>query len=172
MLIGLLLFIPLSGLFFVFLIISITFGILRFRSLSQLFNPFHIAVTFFELAEIFVLRSIRGTDTIPVFRGTIEARDGNLYSFQMLGTLNHGQFVTGHHIRLEGDFRKGTFHAKKAYDTTTRSAITTRYRNPWRTVFYLILCIYVVLGIVAAFQVNSGQYNTTYLNNIFYGAFH
>lgn len=146
-LIGLLILIPYIALFVVSGIISFAFGFLGFSSLSQMFNPIIWSTTVFELLEVLALRRIRGTDTVPIYRGMIKDNNSRQYVFMMRGPLNSGNLVVGHHVALTGAWRNGTFIVRHGNDLTINAMISSSYRNPWRIVFFIVLFLYVGLGL-------------------------
>lgn len=146
-LIGLLILAPYVALFVVSGIISFAFGFLGFSSLSQMFNPIIWSTTVFELLEVLALRRIRGTDTVPIYRGMVENNNSREYAFMLRGPLDLGNLVMGHHVRLLGEWKQGTFIARQGSDLTTETAIVSGYRNPWRIIFFVVLCLEVMLGL-------------------------
>ena len=146
-LIGLFLFVPYGVLFAISGIISFAFAFLGFLSLAQLFNPIILTTSMLELLEVIALGRIRKTDTVPVYRGIIEDSSGREYAFIMRGPLKSGNLVVGHHVRLSGERRRGTLIVRTGTDLTANGMILSSYRNPWKIVFFVVLCIYVLLGI-------------------------
>jgi len=146
-LIGLLILVPYVVLFVVSGIISFAFGFLGFSSLFQMFNPIIWSTTVFELLEVLALRRIRGTDTVPIYRGMIKDDNSRQYAFMMRGPLNSGNLVVGHHVALTGAWRNGTFIVRHGNDLTVNAMISSSYRNPWRIVFFIVLLLYVGLGL-------------------------
>lgn len=146
-LIGLLLFVPYCVLFAVSGIISFVFAFLGFSSLTQLFNPIIWTTSIFELLEVIALGRIRKTDTVPVYRGMIEDSSGSEYAFIMRGSLNSGNLVVGHHVRLSGKRQRGTLIVRTGTDLTANGMILSSYHNPWKIVLVIVLCLYAVLAL-------------------------
>lgn len=146
-LIGLLILAPYVALFVVSGIISFAFGFLGFSSLSQMFNPIIWSITVFELLEVLALRRIRGTDTVPIYRGMVEDNNGREYAFIMRGSLNSGNLVVGHHVRLSGKRQTGTLIVRTGTDLTANGMILSSYHNPWKIVLVIVLCLYGVLAL-------------------------
>lgn len=146
-LIGLLILAPYVVLFVVSGIISFAFGFLGFSSLSQMFNPIIWSTTVFELLEVLALRRIRGTDTVPIYRGMVEDNNGREYAFIMRGSLNSGNLVVGHHVRLSGKRQRGTLIVRTGTDLTANGMILSSYHNPWKIVLVIVLCLYGVLAL-------------------------
>ncbi|GKT09139.1 hypothetical protein [Desulforhabdus sp. TSK] len=127
-------------------IISLAFAIIGFAAISRLFNPYAFIMTIWHIIEIFVLGGIGRTDTIPVYRGMVETLQGEEQQFLFHGPIEYGNLVVGHHVRLTGTWREGTWLVAEGYDETVRSAITTRFRNRWRVFFFVLL--FVLLAVV------------------------
>ena len=98
--IGFLVFIPYATLFILSGILSFLFAVIGFASLSQLFNPIIWTTSLFELLEVMVLRHLRGTIPLPIYRGMVEDNLGREYAFMLKGPLNLGNLVLGHHVGL------------------------------------------------------------------------
>lgn len=145
-LIGMLLFIPFAGLFVITGGLSLIFAIIGFRTLSMLFNPFTWSTALFEFLEILVLRRIRGSDTIPVYRGMVEDDGSREVAFIFRGPMRAGNLVAGHNVRLLGRPNRGTFVIRRGMDLTSNSEIISGYRNPWRYIFCFLLTLYIILG--------------------------
>ena len=152
LLIGILFLIPYMGLFITTACFSFVFAIIGFRSLSQLFNPFIWSTSIFELLEIIVLRRIKGTDTVPIYRGMVEDTNSQEYSFIFRGPMRAGNLVAGHNVRLFGQRERGTFVTQNGMDMTSNSEIISDYRNPWRLIFYFILALYIIIGLGVCFN--------------------
>ena len=146
-LIGILVLIPYGTLFLISGMLSFVFAFLGFSSLSQLFNPIIWTTSSFELLEVLVLRRISRIDSFPIYRGMVEDNNGREYAFMLRGPLDLGNLVMGHHVRLLGEWRQGTFIARQGSDLTTETAIISGYRNPWRIIFFIVLCLEVMLGL-------------------------
>jgi len=140
-------FVPLLGLFILSGVLSFVFAFIGFQSLSQLFNPFVWSTSFYEFIELFILRRIRGTDTEPFYRGVLEDTQSRESTFLFRGPLKTGNLVPGHNVALRGHWCGGTFEVREGTDRTTNSAITSNYRNPWRAVFSCLIVLYGILGI-------------------------
>ena len=138
-LIGLPVIIPFGALFIASGILSFSFAFLGFSSLSQLFNPIIWMTSSFELLEVMVLRRMNRVNTFPVYRGMVEDKSGEEHHFMFRGPLSLGNLVVGHHVRLSGDQREGTLVVRQGHDTTTGTAISSAYRNPWKAIFFGIL---------------------------------
>ena len=149
LLIGIVCFIPFIGLFLISGGFSLTFAIIGFRSLSQLFNPVVWSTSIFELLELLVLRNVRGNDTVPIYRGMIEDMNDQEHAFIFRGPIRSGNIVVGHNVRLSGQRDRGTFITQMGMDLTSRSEIISTYRNPWQ----FILCVMVILYIVGGLWV-------------------
>ena len=146
-LIGILVLIPYVMLFLISGMLSFVFAFIGFSSLSQLFNPIIWTTSSFELLEVLVLRRISRSDSLPVYRGMVEDNNGREYAFMLRGPLDLGNLVMGHHVRLLGEWRQGTFIARQGSDLTTETAIVSGYRNPWRIIFFVVLGLEVMLGL-------------------------
>ncbi len=146
-LIGILVLIPYGTLFLISGMLSFVFALLGFSSLSQLFNPIIWTTSCFELLEVLVLRRMSRIDSFPIYRGMVEDNNGREYVFMLRGPLDLGNLVMGHHVRLLGEWRQGTFIARQGSDLTTETAIISGYRNPWRIIFFIVLCLEVMLGL-------------------------
>jgi len=94
-----------------------------------------------------VLRRMSRIDSFPVYRGMVEDNNGREYTFMLRGPLDLGNLMIGHHVRLSGEWRQGTFIARQGSDLTTETAIISGYRNPWRIIFFIVLCLEVMLGL-------------------------
>ena len=135
-------------LFIVTGVISFSFAFVGFSSLTQLFNPFIWTTSFFEFLEVLALRRIRGTDTIPVYRGTIEDGLGREQDFMLRGSLRLGNLVIGHQVRLNGQWRSGTLLVQGGENLTTTSTISINYQNPWKRIFGAVLCFNLILALI------------------------
>jgi len=144
--------VPYSILFVVTGIMSFIFMVLRFSTLADLFNPVNWTSGILRVWEILVLRRIRGTDTTPVYRGMVEDQHGQPCPFVLLGPLDLGNLVEGHDVEFSGRRCGGTFRVKKGYDLTSRSEITSAYRNPWKVIFFIMMTIYLVAGVWLIFN--------------------
>lgn len=143
----LLLALPFMALFLTTAAVYIAFAIIGFATISELFNPFTWLRMILDILEVWVIGRIRGTDTIPVYRGMVENRWGQEQYFMLRGPLNLGNLVVGHHVQLRGSWLAGTFMVSRGYDVTTQSTISSRFRNGWKVVFYLMLIVYGALGL-------------------------
>lgn len=143
--IWILILIPFLCLFFVTGIMSLVFAILGLRTLAHLFNPIIWATSLFEFFEIMVLARIRGTDQVPIYRGSVEDSNGQETLFFFRGPLNYGHLVQGNHVEFRGQNRRGTFVVRQGRDLTTNAVITSSYRNPWRVIFCILVCLYMIL---------------------------
>lgn len=122
--------IPFITLFICFGFISLAFAVIGFHAVSQLFNPIIWTTTIAELLEVLVLRRIRGTDTVPIYRGMVEDKNNQEYSFWFRGPIKSGNLIIGHKVKLIGNWRGGTYFVKNGFDLDINSDITSRYRNP------------------------------------------
>jgi hypothetical protein len=143
--------IPYAALFLASGVLSLAFAITGFAALSHIFNPFNWTATVLELMEVLVLRRLRGSDNIPVYRGMVEDALGRESPFIFLGPLLLGNLVVGHHLRLQGTRRNGTFLVRGGTDLTTSSAISSSYRDPWRVICLILLTIYMGLALLPLF---------------------
>lgn len=147
MMIGILFLIPFLCLFLITSCLSLSFAILGFRDLSQFFNPLIWSTSIFELLEVIVLRRLHGTDTIPIYRGMIEDNNSQEAAFFFRGPIRMGNFITGHNVRLSGHSARGTFFVSNGLDLTSNSEIVSDYRNPWRVIFFIMITVYIFIGI-------------------------
>jgi len=132
------------GILFVFsAVLAFAFAFLGFPSLSQLFNPIIWTTSMFELLEVIVLRRIRGVNTVPVYRGSVEDNQGRERAFMFRGPLNSANMVLGHHVTLSGKWERDTFMIRRGRDHTTNAVITSGYRNPWRAAFFVVLFLHI-----------------------------
>ena len=145
--IGILIAVPFIFLFVCSGIISLVFAVTGFHALSQLFNPIIWTTAIAELLEILVLRRIRGTDTVPVYRGMIEDANSREHAFWFRGPVKSGNLIVSHNVRLSGKWQGGTFLVQHGADLDSNSDILSRYRNPWKYIFFILLAIYLALGI-------------------------
>ncbi len=146
-LIGILIIVPYLAFFMVSAILSLSFAILGYPSISQLFNPIIWTTTIMELLEVIVLRRIKGTDTVPIFRGMVEDNDSQEYAFWFRGPIKSGNLVVGHNARLRGRWVTGTFMTQNGNDLTSNSAILSYYQNLWPYIFIALVIIYILLGV-------------------------
>jgi len=146
-LIGFLILIPYAVLFIGTGILSLAFAIIGFAALSQLFNPIIWTTSLFELIELAILRRIRMTNTVPIYRGLVADTQGQEHSFRLRGPLRLGNLIVGHHVTLDGRWREGTFLGRSGFDHTASTSIASDFRNPWRVIFWIMACIYVGAGI-------------------------
>ena len=149
LMIGILIAIPYAFFFIALGILSFFFGLLGFRSLSQLFNPIIWTSSIFRIMEVLMLRNLRGSDTLPVYRGTIEDSTGTEQHFMMNGPLVGGNLIVGSRVSMAGNWHNGTLHAVQGEDISARTTIMTSNRNPWRVIFLALLGVYGTLGIYA-----------------------
>ncbi len=161
-LIALLLLPPYIMLFIISGILCIAFAIVRFPTLSQLFNPFAWTIALIELLEVIVLRYISRTDTVPEYTGVLSDRNDVLYSFFMRGPLDGGALQVGHHVRFNGRWNRNIFIVRDGTDLTTQAAISSRYRDPWKYPFFAMLVLYAGLGI--SISMNFDQITLLYNN--------
>ncbi len=125
-------------------IISFSFAVIGFRTLSQFFNPLTWTLAITEIMEVIVLRRFRSDDRIPVFRGMVEDRDSREHSFMMFGPLERGNIFVGQNIELSGQWHQGSFMVQNGLDLTTGARITSAYRNPWRVAFFVIAGLWLI----------------------------
>lgn len=127
--------------------LALVFAILGFGMLSQLFNPFVWTTTLMEFFEILVLRRLRGTTNIPVYRGLISAEDGGEYHFLLRGPLSLGNLIQGRSVRLYGRSRGTTLIATGGNEMAfPGTEIRSRYRDPWRIVLPILVAVYGLLA--------------------------
>ena len=157
LMIGILIAIPYAIFFVALGVISLFFGILGIHSLSQLFNPIIWTSSIFRVMEVFLLRNIRGSDTLPVYRGTIEDASGIEQHFMIRGPLIGGNLIVGSRVRMTGKWQNGTLYALYGEDTSSQTAIRTSYSDPWKIIFFVLLTLYVALGLCAFFTSYSGS---------------
>ena len=146
-LIGILIIVPYLAIFMVSAILSLSFAILGYPSISQLFNPIIWTTTIMELMEVIVLRRMKGTDTVPIFRGMVEDHNSQEYAFWFRGPIRSGNLVVGHNVRLRGRWGRGTFMTQNGNDLTSNSEILSSYRNLWPYIFIALVIIYILLGL-------------------------
>jgi hypothetical protein len=127
-------------------IISLSFAIIGFQTLSQFFNPLIWTLALAELLEVVVLRRLRSDDKIPVMRGMIVDSENQEHFFIMYGPLQRGHIIEGQNIRLTGRWDRGSFIAREGLDLTTRAEIRTSYRNRWQGIFYFLFCLAISTG--------------------------
>jgi hypothetical protein len=147
-LIWILISVPFGVLFVCAAIISLSFAIIGFQTLSQFFNPLTWTLAITEIVEVIVLRRFRSDDRIPIFRGMIEDRNSREHSFMILGPLHRGNIFVGQNIELTGQWHRGSFIARNGVDLTTSAEITSAYRDPWRGIFCAVLCLEALLGLL------------------------
>lgn len=135
---GLLFFIPFSLTFLISGMISLSFAVIGFSSLSHLFNPVTWSIAVFEMMEILVLRRIGQSNLTPVYRGIVEDVGYQPFNFRMRGPLRMGNLIAGHLVRLSGRWERGTLLVQEGTDITTNAAIVSDHRNPWQVLFYIL----------------------------------
>lgn len=139
--------VPYVTLFAISGFLALVFAILGFGMLSQLLNPFVWTTTLMEFFEILVLRRLRGTTNIPVYRGLISAEDGREYHFLLRGPLSLGNLIQGRSVRLYGRSRGTTLIATGGNEVAfPGTEIRSRYRDPWRIVLPILVAVYGLLA--------------------------
>ena len=136
--------VPFAMLFAGAAIISFSFAVIGFRTLSQFFNPLTWTVAIAEIMEVVVLRRFRSDDRIPVFRGMVEDRESGEHSFMMLGPLHRGNIFVGQNVEFAGHWHQGSFIVREGADLTTGARITSAYRDPWRMAFFLVAGLFLI----------------------------
>jgi len=147
LLIGVLIFIPFFAIFIITGCLSFVFAILGFRVLSNFFNPFIWFTAIFEFLEVLVLSRIRGSGTVPIYRGMVEDNHSQEHAFMFRGPMRAGNLVAGHNVRFDGSRERGTFIIQHGMDLTSNSEIVSDYRNPWKIIFYGVLLLYFFIGV-------------------------
>jgi len=140
-------FIPYIAMFITTALLSISFAIVGFQSISHMFNPISWSTALFEFLEVLVLGRMRGNNTIPIYRGMIEDTQSLEYAFLFRGPIGSGNLIVGHHVRLTGNFDRGTFITQNGMDLTSHSEILSTHRNPWNVIFCFLMLILLGIGI-------------------------
>ena len=149
--------IPFGTFFILSGLVSLAFAIIGFQTLSQLFNPITWTHTLTEMVEVVVLRRFRSDDRIPIFRGMVEDRNNQEYSFLLYGPLQSGNLFVGQLIEFNGQWQNGSFFVQNGNDLNTNAAITSSYRNPWRAIFFSLLGFTAILGVLLLLNWNHIQ---------------
>ena len=149
--------IPFGTFFILSGLVSLAFAIIGFQTLSQLFNPITWTHTLTEMVEVVVLRRFRSDDRVPIFRGMVEDRNNQEYSFLMYGPLQSGNLIIGQVIELNGQWQNGSFLVQNGNDLDTGAAIISSYRNPWRVIFFSLLSFMAILGVLLLLNWNHIQ---------------